>query len=73
MSRVGPLESASGWVHRAKTLKTTPRRIEFRKPAAFLFYQIIFSAACALRCRKNVFPIAGSFSEENLIAFRRIR
>src|SRR6266850_3390896 len=67
-NQISLLRSALGWMQRAKTLETTPRRIEFRIPAAFLFHQVIFGAAGVLRCGKNVFPIAGPFAEKNLVA-----
>ena len=70
---ISPFESRSGWMDGAKTLKTTPRRIQLRIPAAFLFHQVIFGAPCALRCSQNIFPITRAFSKENLVAFRRIR
>src|SRR5258708_23108954 len=67
------IKSTSGWMHSAKTLKTTSRGIELGKPAAFLFHQIILDAPRALSCGKNVFPIGRTFAEENLVALRRIR
>src|SRR5207247_1780093 len=59
-------------VSRAICLQTTFRSFHFSETAAFLFQQVIFDSADALGCRENLFPFGIAFTEQDLVALRRI-
>src|ERR1700737_3754319 len=56
----------------AKLLETLPGCIQFGKPAAFLFDQVVFRSARALRGRENVSPVRGALTEQNRISLRGV-
>src|SRR5438309_1000227 len=59
----------SCWTDLPEGLQAAARRIKFRKPAAFLFNQIIFPSAAALGRVENTLPIRGSLPQQNLVTF----